>query len=100
MRDRDHAAAYDGTLNAKLRWTPGDDICVTLLANAFDGPVGGGSSEITQQAHGELRQAATPTAALDAGEATQQGSGRRRDRAPHRAACAVDIRVHMLYRDS
>ena len=96
---RDHAAAYDGTLNAKLRWTPGDATRVTLLANAFDGPLAQDPGGLTwQQAHANPRQARDLNVALDAGEATQQGRvGAVVDHrtGPH----ALSAYAYVLYRD-
>lgn len=96
---RDHAAAYDGTLNAKLRWTPGDATRVTLLANAFDGPLAQDPGGLTwQQAHANPRQARDLNVALDAGEATQQGrvgAVIEHRTGPH----ALSAYAYMLYRD-
>lgn len=96
---RDHAAAYDGTLDAKLRWTPDEATRVTLLANAFDGPLAQDPGGLTwQQAHANPRQARGLNVSLDAGEATQQG----------RVGAVVEHRIgphalsaygFMLYRD-
>lgn len=71
---RDHATAYDGTLNAKLRWTPAETTRVTLLVNAVDAPLAQDPGGLTwQQARANPRQARDLNVLLDAGEATQQG---------------------------
>lgn len=71
---RDHSSAYDGTLNAKLRWTPGDATRVTLLVNAVDAPLADDPGGLTwQQARANPRQARDANVVLDAGEATRQG---------------------------
>ncbi len=96
---RDHASAYDGNLNAKLRVGLGDTTDVTFLVNAVDAPVAQDPGGLTrQQTATNPRQARDVNVRLDAGEAVQQGrigavlahaSG------PH----ALSAYLYTLYRD-
>jgi len=96
---RDHSAAYDGTLNAKLRWTPSDTTRVTFLANAFDVPLADDPGTLTwQQARARPRQARELNVRLDAGEAAQQvraGIVVEHRTGPH----ALSAYAYALYRD-
>lgn len=96
---RDHASAYDGNLNAKLRVGLGDATDVTFLVNAVDAPLAQDPGGLTrQQTSMNPRQAREVNVRLDAGEAVQQGrvgavlahaSG------PH----ALSAYLYTLYRD-
>jgi iron complex outermembrane receptor protein len=71
---RDHATAYDGTVAAKLLWTPAETTRVTFLLNAADAPLAQDPGGLTwAQAEANPRQARDVNVLLDAGEAVQQG---------------------------
>lgn len=96
---RDHATAYDGTLAAKLRWTPAETTRVTLLANAVDAPLAQDPGGLTwAQARANPRQARDLNVVLDGGEAVRQG--RIGAVLEHRTgAHAVSAYGYALYRD-
>lgn len=96
---RDHATSFDGTLNAKLRWTPSDAARVTFLLNAVDAPLAQDPGGLTwQQARANPRQARDLNVLLDAGEATEQarvGAVLEHRSGPH----ALSAYLYALYRD-
>ena len=71
---REHATAYDGKINAKLRVALAAATSVTVLVNALDAPLAQDPGGLTrQQAAANPRQARDVNLLLDAGEAVQQG---------------------------
>lgn len=96
---REHATAYDGIVNAKLRVGVADGTAVTFLLNAVDAPLADDPGGLTRaQVREDPRQARDLNVELDAGEAVQQArAGFVLDHAsgPH----ALSAYAYVLYRD-
>lgn len=96
---REHASAYDGTLNAKLRARLGASTTATFLLSAVDAPLAQDPGGLTsEQVAANPRQARDLNVRLDAGEVARQGrlgAVLEHRHGPH----ALSAYVYGLYRD-